>query len=449
VLSLGIAGLPILSTSMPSHVSSASGVGGTAPRALRCGGLRGSGEVAGLDKSLGVGTPVRTSRTHVTRLFLVPLAVLLIVGAGQSATATFDPDPVFPVGPISGAVSHEIVRLDDVVSAVAGRRATVNCWSTADWRRLQVWQGNNHRAALIDASGLTFPATNRIQLSPAVCEVLARVIAKSAQQPLYTAWAVTTLAHESAHASGIRAESRAECRAITTEPRAAQLLGIPKATAEKLQRIYRGTIYPYGSSLYRTPVCTAGQPGMVAPDTLGDPASLRPLKVAAKHAAPSLPRWRNIGGAYNVGPLSPCAPITSRTLETARFDYTLLGPRGEFVAYSSATAGSERVYATALERLRALPRCDLQLRRTQIREAHSANTVSLSPMPNSISRLSSRVRAFRERFTSNGKEWNLDSISVFDHARRMFIELFFSAPVGRLDVTIEVRAVAAILRASS
>jgi hypothetical protein len=70
-------------------------------------------------------------------------------------------------------------------------------------------------------------------------------------------------------------------------------------------------------------------------------------------------------------------------------------------------------------------------------------------MPNSISRLSSRVRAFRERFTSNGKEWNLDSISVFDHARRMFIELFFSAPVGRLDVTIEVRAVAAILRASS
>jgi hypothetical protein len=385
----------------------------------------------------------------MTRLAVVPLVALLAVGGSRVSNAAFHPDPVFPVGAISGTVSHQIAKLDRVASALAGRRAIVNCWATKDWTRMQVWQGDHHHTALIDASGITFPATRRIQLSPGVCQVLAQVIARSAQQPLDTAWAITVLAHESAHVSGIAAENAAECRAITTQPRAAQLLGIPKATSERMQHIYRGTVYPYEKALYRAPSCPAGQPEALVPDTLGTSANLAPLENAAKQVAPSLPRWRNIGGAWSMGPLYPCAPAKSRTEEVAALDYTLLGPDGEYVNYTSVTLETPQVYATALARFSAQPRCDLRLRRTLIREYHSTSTVSLSPIPDSITRLSPRVRAFRVLFTSNGKKRNLDTIHVLNRARRTFTRLFFAAPLERLPVGVEVRAVVAILRASA
>jgi hypothetical protein len=53
----------------------------------------------------------------------------LAVGGGQATAVAFNPDPVFPVGPISRTASHQIATLDHVASALAGRRAIVNCWS--------------------------------------------------------------------------------------------------------------------------------------------------------------------------------------------------------------------------------------------------------------------------------------------------------------------------------
>ena len=144
---------------------------------------------------------------------------------------------------------------------------------------------------------MTWERTHRIELSPFVCQVLAQVLARSARQPLFTAFAVTVLAHESAHASGIRSENRAECQAIETEPRAAELLGIPRATGQRLQHIYRGTIYPNDEPRYRTPACAAGLPGEVVPDTLGPAASLRPFKRVAKRVARVFHGWKDIGGS--------------------------------------------------------------------------------------------------------------------------------------------------------
>jgi hypothetical protein len=379
----------------------------------------------------------------VSRLLLAAL-VALAVGGGQAKAAAFNPDPVFPVGPISGTVSHQIVELDHVASALAGRRATVNCWSQRDWTRLQAWRGAHHLR--IDFDGLTFPATRRIELSPFVCEILAQVLARSAQQPLYTAYGITILAHESAHASGIRAENLAECRAIRTEPRAAQLLGIPKTLAQRFQHIYRGTVYPYDLPRYRTPPCKAGLPGVLVPDTLGTSANLRPLRRVATAVARALPGWRNLAGGDAIGPLDPCAPIRSRALELARIGESLVRTDA-YLGFAAASVRTRKLFATARARYRALAGCDLAQLREQIRESHTSATVSVGRIPDSITQLSPKVRAFRQIWAAQGKTWDRDTIFIFDPAKRTMATLFFKAPAGELPVSLEVRATAAGLLA--
>jgi hypothetical protein len=377
----------------------------------------------------------------VKRLLLVALAALA-VGGGQASAAPFNPDPVFPVGPISGTVSHQIVKLDKVASALAGRRAIVNCWSQRDWTRLQSWRGAHHLE--IDFQGLTFPKTHRIELSPFVCQILAQVLAHSTQQPLYDAFGVTILAHESAHASGINAENLAECRAIRTEPQAAQLFGIPKTLAARLQHIYRGTVYPYDLPRYRTPPCKAGLPGALVPDTLGTSANLRPLTRAATAVTRSMPGWRNLEGVDAVGPLDPCAPIKSRTWELARFGESLVQKRA-LLGFAAASIRTPTEFATALSRYAAMPHCELALFRKQIRLSHESATISNGRMPKAITQLSTDVRAYRQVWAGEGERWNRDTILIFDPAKRTMATLFFKAPVGELPVSLEVRATAAAL----
>jgi hypothetical protein len=372
--------------------------------------------------------------------------VLLVAGGGQvSRAASFDPDPVFPIGPISGAVSHQIVKLDHVASALAGRRAIVNCWSQRDWPRFQAWQAAHHLP--FDPAGATFFSTRRIQLSPFECQILAQVMARSAQQPLYTAFGVTVLAHESAHASGIKAENLAECRAIRTEPEAAQLLGIPKKTALLLQQIYRGTIYPYDLRQYRTPPCKAGLPGALVPDTLGSSANLRPLVRTATAVTRSLPGWRNLeGGDDTVGPLDSCAPIESRTWELARIGETLVWKRA-LLGFATARIRTQREFATTLFRYAALAQCELAEGRQQIRLIHAKATLSSGRIPDSITRLSPDVRAFRQVWASHGEKWNRDTIFILDRSNRAGATLFFNAPAGEIPVSVELRATTAALRA--
>jgi hypothetical protein len=379
---------------------------------------------------------------------LIVGAAALAVGIHLSRASSFDPDPIFPVGPISDTTSHQIAKLDQVAAKLAGRKATVNCWSQHDWARLQGWQSAHHSYALVDALGVTWFQTHRIELSPFICEVLAQVLGRSAQQPLFTAEAVQVLAHESAHASGIKAENRAECKAIETDRQAALLLGLSPAAATELPHIYRGTIYPYDEPRYRTPVCPAGLPGVVIPDTLGTASDLRPLRTAAAAAARVVEHWKNRGGAESVGPLSPCSPAVSRTDERARFGEGFLGPRGESLQLTATRLDTPREFRVALGRYKVLDRCDLLALRKLVKEDHTPATITYGRIPASITRLSPAVLAYRDIWTESGQKWNRDTIIVLNRTQRSWTHLFFRFPPGRLPLSVEIRATKALLRAS-
>jgi hypothetical protein len=389
----------------------------------------------------------------VRRVLLAAVAVLA-VGGGQAKAAEFNPDPVFPVGPISGTVSHQILKLDHVASALSGRledplgthrHAIVNCWSRHDWTRFQAWRAAHHLS--IDVNGVTFPATNRIQLSPFVCETLQQTLARSGEQPLFTAFAITVLAHESAHASGVRVEHLAECRAIKTEPRAAHLLGISHAVAERLQHIYRGTVYPYESPTYNTPPCPAGKPGIVVPDTLGTTANVRPLARTGTAVAHSLSGWKGVGGGLSIGPLSPCSPIGSRTAELARFSDGLFGPNQQSLLYSDARIRTQRAFARTVAHFPGSAACYLTRFQKELRETHSSATVSAGQIPNAITQLSPEIRADREIYEYQGETWDRDSISILDPTTRTIPDLFFRTRAGKFPLSLEVSATKAVLQA--
>jgi hypothetical protein len=386
------------------------------------------------------------------------LAPALVACGSQSATAGgFNPEPVFPTGKISDRVSHQIPALGHVASALAGKHATVNCWSNKAWAQLQAWDGSHHYTRLVDAAGITYPKNRRIELAPVVCEILAQVLNRSAQQPLFTAWAVNVLAHESAHASGIEVENRAECRAITTDPRTAELLGIPKALGRRLQHIFRGTIYPSDLPRYRLPPCAAGRPGVVVPDTLGTAANVRPLARVGTEFARSLSHWKSLGGVLSVGPLSPCSPIRSRTEELARFSEGYLGP-GANVLFSDTTLKTKRDFSTALSRFKTHPRCSLEQFQMHLREIHSRSRASLQALPAEITRLSPRISGFRIRVSKGPIRVNNDLITMLDPAKRTFASVYFQAHVPvvsypdvtplPLPVAVEVAAVKAVLHSS-
>jgi hypothetical protein len=375
------------------------------------------------------------------RLALVALLAALL--AGCRAGPTFDPDPVFSVGPISDTTSHQITKLDHVASMLAGRQTIVNCWSEHDWEQLQAWRGIRHYP--IDPWGITYPATRRIQLAPFVCQILAQTLAKSANQPLFTAAAVTTLAHESAHARGIEAENLAECRAIKTDPRAARLLGLPAAAATRLPHIYRGSIYPYDLARYRTPPCPAGLPGVVVPDTLGSAADLRPLERTATAVGRSLGGWTNLEGGGSVGPLSPCSPIVSRTVERARYTEWFKRSKHESAFVGTVRFDTRRSFATAVERERNFERCDIALDNRLSQESHSFEPRHIGRIPDQFLRLSPEVHAFRMTSHINGFRMNDDRITILDAADLRQINLDFNVPAGT-PIGQELRAVKAALR---
>jgi len=382
---------------------------------------------------------------------LVALLAALLAGCGAAATAIekeFNPDPVLQVGPISSTTSHEIAKLDHVASVLAGRRHTiVNCWTEDDWAELSAWNSEHHNDDVVDAAGVTWLRTRRIELSPFVCEVLKQTLAKSALQPLFESFAITVLAHESAHASGVRAEWLAECSAMEIEPRAAVLLGIPKAQATRFQHIYRGTVYPYEEARYRSSDCQHGLPGVLVPDTLGSAIAFRPLQRTATAVVDSLPNWKDVeGGSGAFGPLSHCAPIADRTLQAARYRVKLLGPSGSSVDVSSVRLRTQHVFDHALIRFRAEPPCTLAQLRTRIGRLSLSASVALAPVPRAITDLSPEVRAFRYIWTEHGKRFIDDSIFIFDPATLEVPNLSFDVLAGTVPLAVEVRAVKAALR---
>ncbi len=387
-------------------------------------------------------------RALILTVLLTGVAIALVVFAAERVPREFDPDPAFSVGPISSTMSHQIAKLDEVASKLAGHSTVVNCWSQQDWERFQTWQSAHDNSRAVKALGVTYPDTRRIQLSPFVCQVLAQVLVASAHQPLFTAAAVNVLAHESAHASGIDAESRAECRAIETDPETARLLGLPNSVAVQLQHIYRGTLYPYDESRYRTPTCRAGLPGEVVADTLGNRPSLEPFVRAAAAVVRVLPGWKNIGGGGAFVPLSPCSPAITRADESARFGEDLRGGNGRSVFVSGVRLRTRAEFTTAIARSRLSQRCEDSYVRRQMIESGLSATVNPGKEPRSFKRLPADVFAFRDIWTNGGKRWDRDTLFVFAPRESGWMRLSFRFAAGTLDGSVEVRAVKAVLRAS-
>jgi hypothetical protein len=96
---------------------------------------------------------------------------------------------------------------------------------------------------MIDPEGVTFFATRRIQLAPFICQILEQALARSVQQPLYTADAVTVLAHESAHASGIKAENLALTRS-PRDPCGPQFAPLSSQTSRSPSNVRNGSTWP-------------------------------------------------------------------------------------------------------------------------------------------------------------------------------------------------------------
>ena len=370
-------------------------------------------------------------------------ASLATVVLALHAPPATNPNRAMPRGPISATATHEIVSLDRIASKLAGHATTVNCWSQTEWTEVLQWRADHHYDT--NLTGLTFPRQRRVGLDPLVCATLAQIMNRTESAPLYDAWALAVLAHESAHASGVSAENKAECAAVRTLPRTAELFGLPPATALRLQRVYRGTIYPDDLPRYRTPACPAGEPAIVSADELGSGADLHTLEGLVRQAARELAGWRRIGGS--VGPLSKCAPVRSRAEELARYgDQYVLGSN-LYTGISMTTLRSTADVPSTVSRLARSATCDLAQRRDDIRAHHSKNVVRVESLGAAVTRISPGVRGYRVVLTYEGsKHWTNDTVFVINARKRLFVTLQFSRTGLAPRVVTEARIVAALLK---
>jgi hypothetical protein len=154
-------------------------------------------------------------------------------------------------------------RFNRVGSALAGKEVHVRCWSSSGWTRLMRKESANTRATLNSATlGLADIGGTQIDLSPAVCNALVELTDPEPQAPdelgqRRLATALVTLAHEPQHSKGIADEAVAECNAIQLAPKAAVELGVSRAYATSLMRMYW---LHYGEELpaYRSAECRQG-----------------------------------------------------------------------------------------------------------------------------------------------------------------------------------------------
>jgi hypothetical protein len=160
-----------------------------------------------------------------------------------------------------------VSRIEPTFSRAAGRVAEkeveARCWSERDWRRLMV-EERTYTRGKVNAAVLGFasPGGARVSLAPDTCRDLAHLVygrerPADPERRLMLALALVTLAHESVHASGVADERTAECHGIQLADRAGVALGLKRAYAQRLQKLYWAH---YGDvpSVYRSRECRDG-----------------------------------------------------------------------------------------------------------------------------------------------------------------------------------------------
>lgn len=193
----------------------------------------------------------------------LPLALVASVLAMGLAVETFAAVRSLATGPLPtiaapSARSHIDPNLGRVASEVAGRAVEVRCWSAADWPRVTVLDP-------VEAGGFADLAARTVNLPPDVCGSLAALAYGPAHRFADATWeqiaAPHVLAHEAGHLGDAgTSESRAECDAVQTTQRTAELLGADAAYARWMAALDWSHLYPRLPGSYRTADCVPGGP---------------------------------------------------------------------------------------------------------------------------------------------------------------------------------------------
>jgi hypothetical protein len=157
--------------------------------------------------------------------------------------------------------THQQKALGAVAAELAGRPVAVRC---PGFFRSLVRGRTETGYVRFDAAG--HPA-NYIELAPETCAALRHIdrvdftcLERGActYKEFKAAWAAHTLAHESFHLRGFRAEAVAECYALQNTAFVAERLGVDAATAQLVQRWVYTDGYPNEPEAYRSDDCRGG-----------------------------------------------------------------------------------------------------------------------------------------------------------------------------------------------
>jgi hypothetical protein len=183
-------------------------------------------------------------------------AVAVLLGAETLVAVRAYATQSLPVIAAPSARSHIDPTLGRVASELAGRTVEVRCWSAPDWPKVTVLDP-------VETGGFADLATGTVNLPPSVCAPLDTLAYGPTHRFADATWqdvaAAHVLAHEAAHLGEAGpSEARAECDAVQTTTRAAELLGVDAAYAGWMASLDWTHLYPDLPASYRSPDCTPG-----------------------------------------------------------------------------------------------------------------------------------------------------------------------------------------------
>jgi hypothetical protein len=183
-------------------------------------------------------------------------AVAVALGLETLAAVRAYAGQPLPVVPAPSTRSRIEPVFGRVATALAGRTVEVRCWSAADWPKVTVLDP-------VETGGFADLATGTVNLPPSVCGPLDALAYSPAHRFVDATWqdvaAAHILAHEAAHLGRAgSSEVRAECDAVQTTARAAELLGADAAYARWMASLDWTHLYPDLPASYRSRDCAPG-----------------------------------------------------------------------------------------------------------------------------------------------------------------------------------------------
>jgi hypothetical protein len=198
-------------------------------------------------------------------VFLWALVLLLAFTVESPAQVSrFDPRPLPPTAALDSP-SRVDPLFSRVVSTLAGRKATVYCWSREDWaKKADEWTRRWPQLGELGAwRAYSFVHLGSVDVSPAICATLHQFVqldrpAWRSRWPYALAWSVQVLAHESVHLRGIRSEVKADCFGMQSLAKTVVELGRSRAEGRYLAAMYWTHWYQWRSPEIRSPECRNG-----------------------------------------------------------------------------------------------------------------------------------------------------------------------------------------------